>query len=422
MHEDHTHVKSGPAGALAGIKVLDLGHAVAGPLCAAFLADHGADVLKIEPPDGDHARAVGPFPGAPETTQFGAVFQYANRNKRGVAIDLKSPIGRAVFLRLVEQADVLIENYRAGVMERLGLNYEILAEQNPRLVYTSIRGFGDPRHGRNAYTDWPAVDIVGQAMGGLMSITGPDADSPTHLGGVPGDTMPGLYAAFATVSAVLESRQSGRGQYVDVGMVDTLLAMNEPVVTAYSITKRVPRPTGSQLTNIVPFGRVRAQDGWAVLAVPPGRSWKVFCSLIGRPELGVDERFASDAARVRNAQEVYALVEDFTQGHTLSYLQEIIGPHIPFAPVYDAQRIAGDPYFSQRQMLIDVDHPGTERKVTLAGVPAKLSRTPGAIRHGAPVLGQHTLETLKRLGYTDAEIEELLTSGVVVQAPGEAKN
>jgi len=416
---EHTTPMSGAAGALSGLKVLDLGHAVAGPLCAALLADHGADVLKVEAPGGDHARAVGPFPGDPSQTRFGAVFQYANRNKKAIALDLKSPAGVEVFMRLVEQADVLIENFRAGVMERLGLDYEVLARRNPRLVYTSIRGFGDTRNGRNAYTDWPAVDIVGQAMGGLMSITGPDADSPMQAGAVPGDTMPGLYAAFATISAVLEARRSGRGQYVDVAMVDTILALNEPVVTSYSMTGQVPRPSGSQLANIVPFGRVRAKDGWAVLAVPPGRNWAVFCKLIDRPDLAVDERFATDKARVRHAAEVYAFVESFTRQHSLADLQELLGPHIPFAPVYDARQIADDPYFRGRGMLVEVDHPGTERKVTLAGVPAKLSRTPGSIRHGAPLLGEHTLQTLADLGYSQAEIRQLLDAGVAVQETAE---
>lgn len=403
---------------MRGLTVIDLGHAVAGPLCAAMLADHGADVIKVEPPEGDHARYVGPFPSEESKAEFGAVFQYANRNKKGMALDLKSPGGKEVLLRLVAQADVLIENFRAGVMERLGLGYEVLAAHNPRLVYTSIRGYGDPRGGRTRYTDWPAVDIVGQAMGGLMSITGPSVDSPMLAGAVPGDTLPGMYAAFATLAAVLEARASGQGQYIDVSMVDAVMAMNEPVVTSYSITGTTPQPMGSRLSNIVPFGRIRVKDGWAVLAVPPGRHWATFCRLIGQPDLATDPRFAADEARTRNSDAVYQLVEQFTLTRTADELAALFGGHIPFAPVFDARRIAEDPYFRARDMLAAVDHPGSSAKVMLAGVPAKLSRTPGGIRQGAPRFGQHTLEMLEALGYTTAEAGALIEAGAALTHRG----
>lgn len=401
-------------GALQGLTVIDLGHALAGPLCAALLADHGAEVIKVEPPEGDHARYVGPFPSEASRAEYGAVFQFANRNKKGMALDLKSPGGKEVLLRLVAGADVLIENFRAGVMERLGLGYEVLAAQNPRLVYTSIRGYGDPRGGRTAYTDWPAVDIVGQAMGGLMSVTGPSSDSPMLAGAVPGDTLPGMYAAFATLAAVLEARRSGQGQYIDVSMVDAVMAMNEPVVTSYSITGTIPTPMGSRLSNIVPFGRIRVKDGWAVLAVPPGRHWATFCRLIGQPELATDPRFSTDSARTRNADAAYELVERFTMERTADELTALFGGHIPFAPVFDARRIAEDPYFRTRDMLASVDHPGTSAKVTLAGVPAKLSRTPGGIRHGAPRFGQHTLEMLEALGYSPEQAAALIEAGAAM--------
>lgn len=404
----------GFTGALRGLKVIDLGHAVAGPLCAALLADHGADVIKVEPPEGDHARHVGPFPSPESRAEFGAVFQYANRNKKGIALDLKAAAGVEVFLRLVAGADVLIENFRAGVMERLGLGYEALAALNPRLVYTSIRGYGDPRNGRTLYTDWPAVDIVGQAMGGLMSVTGPTPESPMLSGAVPGDTLPGMYAAFATLAAVIEARASGRGQYVDVSMVDTVVAMNEPVVTSYSISGVPPAPMGSRLSNIVPFGRIRVKDGWAVLAVPPGRHWATFCRLIGQPELAVDPRFSTDAARAGNADAVYEIVERFTGERTADELLALFGGHIPFAPVFDAQRISRDPYFRVREMLTAVEHPGAPDPVVLAGVPAKLSRTPGGIRRGAPRFGEHTAEVLEALGYTPAEAATMLAAGAAL--------
>lgn len=381
--------------ALEGMKVIDLGHALAGPFCGALLADYGADVIKVEPPGGDDARNVGPFP-APGADS-GALFQFCNRNKRGIVLDLKSEKDRDVLLRLIDDADILIENFRAGVMERLGLSYETLAERNPRLVYTSIRGFGDPRNGVTQYTNWPAVDVVAQAMGGIMGITGPDSRSPTHVGAVPGDTVPGLYAAFATMVAAWEAKVSGQGQYVDVGMVDALLALNEPVTTSYSLTKKVPLPSGSQLRNIVPFGRVEAKDGWVVIAVPPGRSWKVFCERIGRPELADDPRYANEAGRVERADEVYALVEEYTRHRTMEELSGILGGSIPYAPVFTADRISNDPYFKTREMLVEIDWPEGERKAVVPGIPAKMARTPGAIRTRAPKLGEHTAEVLREL-------------------------
>ncbi|MDP3668799.1 MAG: CoA transferase [Telluria sp.] len=401
------------SGGLKGLRILDLGHALAAPYCTQMLADHGADVIKIEPPDGDVSRRIGPFTEDDTLRAYGGLFQCCNRNKRGMVIDLKHPEGRETFLKMVEQADAVVENFRAGVMDRLGLSYETLAERNPRIVYTSIRGFGDPRGGKTEYTDWPAVDIIAQAMGGLMGITGPDAQSPTKVGGGPGDTVPGLFASFATMVALWEARSSGKGQYVDVAMVDSLIALSEPITVTYSYTGEVPRPAGSRLPQIAPFGRIATKDGWAVLAVPPGRNWPVFCDVIGRPELSVDPRFSTEQARLANRDAVYEVVEAFTTGHTRAELLKIFGGKVPFAPVYDAQDIFRDPYFTIREMLPQLEQPGSKRKVTVPGIPAKLSRTPGGVYQRAPLLGEHTADILSDFGLDAEQIAALCKSGAV---------
>lgn len=401
-------------GALGGLRILDVTQAFAGPFCTQLLADHGADVIKVEGPEGDVCRTLAPFPADDTTRAYGALFQHCNRNKRGIVIDFKSDAGREVFLRLVESADALVENFRFGVMERLGLGYEVLKARNPRLVYTSIRGFGDRSGGLSPYAPYPAVDIVAQAFGGVMSVTGPDADSPTKIGGGFGDTIPGLFAAFATMTALWEARASGQGQYVDVAMADTVMAMCEGISTFYSYNATVPRPAGNRLPDICPFGTVRAKDGFVALAVPPGRQWTIFCETIGRPELGADPRYATVPARIARAEEVYGIVEDFTTTKTKAELLKIFGGVIPFSPINDAADIHAEPHFAVRDMLPKLEHPGSIERFTVAGVPVKLSRTPGSVRHRAPLLGEHTDEILVEAGLATDEIAELKRRGGIV--------
>jgi crotonobetainyl-CoA:carnitine CoA-transferase CaiB-like acyl-CoA transferase len=400
-------------GALSGLRVLDLGHAMAGPFCASLLADHGADVIKIEPPSGDEARHIGPFAADDSARAYGSFFQYCNRNKRGLVLDLKTEAGRGAFLKLVQGADILVENFRAGVMERLGLGYEALAEINPRLVYTAIRGFGDPRGGRTRYTDWPAADIIAQAMAGLMGVTGPAADEPTLVPAAPGDTVPGLFGAFASMVAAWNVARTGKGQFIDVSMADALLAMNDQVTTQYSYTGVVPRPSGSRVDKIVPFGRVRTKDGWAVIAVPPGRLWADFCEAIGRPDLITAPGFASPQDRVANKDAVYAEIEKFTATVTKAELTNLLGGKIPVGPIQDAHEINSDPYFAARQMIQKVEQPGSKHMVALPGVPTKLHGTPAGETRRAPLLGEHTDEVLAEFGFAAAEIDVLRAAGAL---------
>lgn len=404
---------SAPPGALHGVRVLDLTQALAGPFCTQMLADQGADVIKLEAPGGDMLRRAGPFAGDDQMRAFGSVFQSANRNKRSIVLDLKAPEAREPFLRLVDQADILVENFRAGVMERLGYSYESLALRNPRLVYTSVRGFGDRRGGASPYVDWPAFDIVAQAMGGIMAITGPDPDTPCRVGTGLGDTAAGLFAAFATLAALWEAKRSGQGQYVDVAMVDCVLALSEAAINPYSYAGQITRPMGNRMAGFAPFGTVRCRDGLVAIAAPHRPQWEALCRIMERPELIDDPRFATDAARFEHREAAYAAVEDFARQHDKAALRDLLGGKVPFGPVQDAADIFADPHMAARDMLPRLDHPGCADPHAVPGIPVKLTRTPGTIRHRAPVLGEHTDSILHDAGCSADAIATLRASGVL---------
>lgn len=402
-----------PRGALAGLLVVDLTQVLAGPFCTQILADHGAEVIKVESLKGDETRKLGPYRDDDELREISGYYQSVNRNKKGIALDLKTREGQEVLLALVDRADVLVENYRAGVMDRLGMSYETLSARNPRLVYAAIRGFGDRRSGESPYASWPAFDIVGQAMGGIMSITGPDADTPVKVGPGVGDLIPGLYAAVGIVMALLEARRSGLGQFVDVGMVDCVLATCERIVNQYSYTGRVPRPEGNRHPLLCPYGVVRAADGWLTLSAPTDDFWRKLALLIERPDLASDPLFATNDERLRRQDAVYQAIEVFTRTKTKSELATLFGEVIPFAPIYDVADIFEDPHFRIREMLIDVEQPGSATPVKVAGVPVKLSRTPGRVRHRAPLLGENSREVLERAGYGPDRADDLFNRNIV---------
>ncbi len=401
------------SGALKGLRILDLTHALAGPFCSQVLADHGADVIKVEPLEGDFFRRMGPFREDDQVRSYGGLFQACNRNKRSIAINLKHPEGQAVLRRLVQSADALVENYRAGVLNKLGLGYEALREIRPSLVYTSVRGFGDVVGGASPYMDWPAFDIVAQAMGGWMGITGEDAQHPVKVGGGAGDTVSGLFAAFGTMAALWHARATGQGQYVDVAMTDSILALSELVVSQFSYRGVSPMPVGNGIPGLAPFGTIAVKDGVIAIAAPHGPQFKLLCELIGMPELVDDPRFVDEAHRWENNQALIALVERFTRQHTKQELKALLGGKIPFSPIYTAGEIFEDPHFAARDMLPRVEQPGSAEPVAVPGVPVKLSATPGQVRHRAPMLGEHTREILQSLGMDATETERLIEAGAI---------
>jgi crotonobetainyl-CoA:carnitine CoA-transferase CaiB-like acyl-CoA transferase len=400
-------------GALAGIRVVDLTQILAGPFCTQILADHGAEVIKVEPPQGDDTRRYRPY--LPDDTLQDQSGYYAsiNRNKRGIVIDLKSEAGRDVLFRLVESADAVVENYRSGVMERLGVGYEVLAARNPRLVYAAIRGFGDARTGASPYADWPAFDVVSQAMGGIMGITGPDPDTPLKVGPGVGDLVPALMAAFGIVAALLEARTSGRGQFVDVAMVDGVAAICERIIYQHSYAGVVPRPEGNRHPILCPFGLFPCKDGWVTIGAPAPVFWRDLCLAMNRPDLIDDPDFSTNAARLARRDAVYDLVGEFTRRHTRADLMKLVGGKVPFGPVYDVADMFADPHFAAREMLVEIEHPGSAIRPKIAGVPVKMSRTPGAVRRRAPLLGEDTDAVLSAIGYSTAEIQGMRDKGAI---------
>lgn len=402
------------AGALEGLKVLDFTQMLAGPFCTQLLADQGAEVIKIESLEGDNTRRVGPFHADDTLRAFGGYFQSVNRNKLSLALDLKQPAARDIVYRLVAQSDVLVENYRAGVMERLGLSYETLREHNPRLVYAAIRGFGDPRTGASLYVDWPAYDVVSQAMGGIMGITGPDANTPTKVGPGVGDLMPATLAAFGVMAAVYRTQRSGHGQFVDVAMVDGVLALCERIVYQHSYQGKVPRPEGNLHPLLCPFGMFPAKDGWVTLACQTDEFWARLCRLMEREDMLADVRFSDNAARVAHCATVIEAVSDFTRRYSKQELAQRLGGEVPFGPVYDVADIFADAHFRARGMLAEVEQPGCAQPLTVAGVPVRMSETPGGVRHRAPLLGEHSDAVLGRAGCSESEISAWRTAGTIL--------
>ncbi|MGH8788227.1 MAG: CaiB/BaiF CoA transferase family protein [Cupriavidus necator] len=402
-----------PHGALAGLRVLDLTQMLAGPFCTQLLADHGAEVIKIEPPAGDTTRKSGPFRADDRERAYGGYFQSVNRNKRSLVLDLKKEGAREVFLALAARADVVVENYRAGVMERLGLSYETMREINPRLVYAAIRGFGDPRSGASPYVDWPAYDVVAQAMGGMMGITGTGPGQPMKIGPGVGDLVPAVLAAFGVLAAVHHAQRTGEGQFVDVAMTDAVLALCERIVYQHAYTGEVPGPEGNRHPLLCPFGLFAASDGAVAIACPGDGFWATLAEAIGRPEMALDPAYATNAARVANAHAVIQAVEAFTRQHSKQELSALLGGRVPFGPVYDAQDILDDPHFRARGMLVELEQPGSTAPVRVAGIPVKLSDTPGAVTRRAPRLGEHSDAILRELGWQADTIARLREEGAI---------
>lgn len=335
-------------------------------------------------------------------------FQSINRNKRSVCLDLKTEEGRDAFKTLCKNADAVIENFRTGVMDRLGLSYEVLAEINPRLVYGSLRGFGDRRTGASPYVNWPAFDVVAQAMGGMMAITGAEpGEMPTKVGPGVGDTIPGLMLAFGVLAAIHNARRTGQGQLVDVSMVDAILSICERAVWQHTSEGLVPGSEGNHHPFLCPFGIFPAADGYIALAAHDQAFFDVLCRELGMLDLAEDVRSSSKGKRAENRRILIPLIGQYTRQFTKATLSATLGGRMPFGPVMNVSDIVSDPHFKARDMIVEVDHPGGDR-ARIAGTPVKMTVTPGAIVSRSPFLGEHTVDELRAAGISEQQIRSML--------------
>jgi len=384
-------------GPLAGVRVIDATQALAGPFCTMLLADLGADVVKIEPPAGDMTRFGGPFTRADTEHAYGGYFASINRNKRSVVLDLKTGAGRDALLGLVAGADVFVENSKAGVMDGLGVGYEVMRDRNPALVYGAVRGFGDPRTGVSPYQDWPAFDVVAQAMGGAVGITGTEDGRTFRCGPSIGDLYPATLLALGITAALHHASRSGTGQFLDVAMYDGVLALCEAIVYRYSYTGQVSVPTGNGHPALAPFDLFPTADGGCAIAAPTDRHWPILCGLIGRDDLVDDDRTRTNRERVANAPFVREAIAAWTSSRPTAEVVAALAGHVPVGPVNTAAAIFADPHVAARSMLVTVEQPDGSEPVVLAGSPIKLTETPAGVYRRPPRLGEHTAEVLAEI-------------------------
>lgn len=387
-------------GPLKGLKVLDLSRVLAGPYCTMMLADFGADVIKIEPPVGDDSRAFGPFVG-----KESAYFMSLNRNKRSMVLDFKNQKHIDVFKEMVAKADVVVENYRPGTMEKFGLSYDVLKEINPALIYAACSGFG--RTG--PYALKPAYDIIVQAMGGIMSITGEGKDSPTRVGASVGDVIAGMFTAYGVMMALYHREKTGKGQLVDVAMLDCQVAVLENAIARYVTSGEVPVPLGNRHPSITPFSAFTAKDGQVIVGAGNDRLWTKLCNVLNMPELLSDERFKNNGERTKHFHELHAIMNSVLVNKTIDeWIVVLEEAGIPCAPINNIERILKDPQVKARDMIVEVEHP-IAGHLKMPGVPVKLSETPGAIHTHAPLLGHDVNAILQELmGWDESTINQKL--------------
>ena len=396
------------SGPLDGTRILDLTQVLFGPFATMLLSDLGAEVIKIERPEvGDIARGNGPFVGGLST-----YFLSLNRGKKSITLNLADQKGAEVFLELTKHADVLVENFAPGTMERLGLGYEKVRECNPRIIYVAGSGFGQ----YGPYAKRPAFDVTIQAMGGIMSITGEEGGPPVRPGVSYGDIAAGLFLSVATLAALQERQTSGEGQLVDISMLDCQVTVQENAFVRYLNTGEIPHALGTRHPVITPFQAFQTRDGYVAVALRGGikDQWPIFCATIDRLDIMDDPRFRTGWLRTQNYEVLEPILTEAMKARTTrEWVEELERAGIPCGPVNTIDQVASDPQIAARDMIVDVHHSkaGTFK---VANTPFRFSRTPSGVRGASPDLGEHTQDVLSHLlGVADTEIDELRSSGVI---------
>ncbi len=386
--------------ALSDVRVLELTQVMAGPFCGQVLADMGADVIKVEPPGGDSTRrSLGFRMGGDDTAAFLAV----NRNKRSLTLDLKQDEHRAAFVRLAREADVVLENNRPGVAKRLGVDYETLAEANPRLVYASISGFGQT----GPYSQRPGYDLIAQGLSGVMSVTGEPDGNPVKSGIPIGDLSAGLFCAVAILSALHARERTGRGQYIDTSLFEGALALSIWETAELWATGRVPGKLGSAHRLTAPYQALRTADGYITVGGNTQPLFERLCTAVEAPQLAEDPRFATNDDRMANVSELVEELEAALASRTTDeWVAALVDGGVPCGPIHDYAEVFADEHTRAREMEVTVEHP-VEGTIRGLGIPVKLSDTPGSVRRPAPLLGQHTEEILREAGFSAEEISAL---------------
>ena len=391
---------------LENLVVLDLTRVLAGPYSAMMMGDFGANIIKIEQPGvGDDSRAFGPFVG-----KESAYYMSLNRNKRSMTLNFKEQGARDLFKEMVKKADVVLENYRPGTMEKFGLGYDVLKEINPSIIYAACSGFGET----GPYSQKPAYDIIVQAMGGIMSITGQEGGEPTRPGASIGDIIAGLFTTIGVSMALYHRAMTGEGQKIDVAMLDCQVAILENAISRYLVNGVVPGPLGNRHPSITPFEAFTASDGHVIVGAGNDRLWKKLCEMIGKPELISDSRFLTNGDRTNNQKALKPILDEVFKTKKIDeWLAMLEEAGVPCAPINTVDRVVKDPQVNARHMLVEIEHP-VAGKMHLPGVPIKMYKTPGSVDKAAPLLGQHTEEILKELlGMSKEEVDALRAKDIL---------
>ena len=387
--------------ALAGLKIVDVSRVLGGPYCAQILADHGAEVIKVEPPQGDDTREWGP----PFKDGISSYFSGLNRNKRSIAIDFTSEKGREVLFRLLEGADVLVENFKTGTMERWGIGYDVLSKRFPKLIHARVTGFGPD----GPFGGFPGYDAVAQALSGMMSVNGTPQSGPVRVGIPIIDLCAGMNAAAGILMALYERQRSGKGQFLEVSLYDTGVSLLHPHAANYFMSGKTPMPTGDSHPNLTPYDQFKTKTRNIFVGAGNDRQFRILCQEIGRPDLPEDARFRTNSDRLKNRKELDDILRAvFLEADAEPLCKRLLSAGVPAGVVQLMPEVTTHPHTIHREMVVDLDgYRGT-------GIPVKLARTPGKVNRKPPQFAGQAKEILKEAGYSDTEIQALADSKAII--------